>query len=70
MAGKGLRRVEAVRRACDRGVPRKVLSGVEDLKARKEKFDTEADRGTASEHAAAISETWQRYLQEARRLSG
>ena len=47
-----------------------VMSGIEDLKARREKFDTEADKGLASEYAAAISETWQRYLQEARRLSG
>src|SRR5215218_4339969 len=47
-----------------------VMSGVEDLKARREKFDTEADEGRASEYAAALSETWQRYLQEARRLSG
>jgi hypothetical protein len=46
-----------------------VMSGVEDLKARREKFDTEADEEVASEYAAAISEVWQRYLQEARRLS-
>jgi hypothetical protein len=42
----------------------------EDLKARKEKFDTEADEGAASEYAAAFSEAWQSYLQGARRLSG
>jgi hypothetical protein len=47
-----------------------VMSGIEDLKARREKFDSEADKGLASEYAAAISETWQRYLEEARRLSG
>jgi hypothetical protein len=46
------------------------MSRVEDLKARREKFDTEADKGRASEYAAALSESWQRYLQEAKRLSG
>jgi hypothetical protein len=47
-----------------------VMSGIDDLKVRREKFDTEADEEVASEYAAAISETWHRYLQEARRLSG
>jgi hypothetical protein len=47
-----------------------VMSGIGDLKARREKFDTEADEEVASEYAAAISEVWQRYLQHARRLSG
>jgi hypothetical protein len=37
---------------------RKVIhrSWVEDLEARREKFDTEADKGLASAYAAAISE--------------
>src|SRR5215208_7375627 len=47
-----------------------IVARFEDLKARKEKFDTEADEGMASEYAAAFSEAWQSYLQGARRLSG
>jgi hypothetical protein len=47
-----------------------IVARLEDLKARKEKFDTEADEGVASEYAAALSEAWQSNLQEARRLSG
>jgi hypothetical protein len=47
-----------------------IVARFEDLKARKEKFDTEADEGVASEYAAAFSEAWQSYLQGARRLSG
>ena len=46
-----------------------IVARFEDLKARKEKFDTEADEGVASEYAAAFSEAWQSYLQGARRLS-
>jgi hypothetical protein len=45
------------------------LARVEDLKSRKEKFGSEADKGRASEYAAALSETWGRHLKEARRLS-
>ena len=47
-----------------------VMSGGEDLETRREKFDSDADRGLASEYAAAFTETWQRYLQRARRLPG
>jgi hypothetical protein len=47
-----------------------VMSGGEDLETRREKFDSDADRGLASGYAAAFTETWQRYLQRARRLPG
>jgi hypothetical protein len=47
-----------------------VMSWGEDLETRREKFDSDADKGLASEYAAAFSETWQRYLQRARRFSG
>jgi hypothetical protein len=47
-----------------------IVARFEDLKARREKFDTQADEGVASEYAAAFSEAWQSYLQGARRLSG
>ena len=46
-----------------------VMSRFEDLKARREKFDTEADEELSSEYAAAISEAWGRHLKEAQRLS-
>ena len=46
-----------------------IVARFEDLKARKEQFDTEADEGVASEYAAAFSEAWQSYLQGAKRLS-
>ena len=46
------------------------MSGVEDLKTRKERFDTDADTGLASEYVAAFFETWQRYLLRASRLCG
>jgi hypothetical protein len=46
------------------------MSGVEDLKTRRERFDTDADKGLASEYVAAFFETWQRYLLRASRLCG
>ena len=46
-----------------------IVARLEDLKARSEKFDTEADEGVASEYAAAFSEAWRRHLKEAKRLS-
>ena len=47
-----------------------IVARFEDLKARREKFDTEVDEGVASEYAAALSEAWGRHLKEAQRLSG
>ena len=46
-----------------------IVARFEDLKARREKFDTQADEGVASEYAAALSEAWGRHLKEAKRLS-
>jgi hypothetical protein len=46
-----------------------IVGRFEDLKARREKFDTEADEGVASEYAAAFSEAWGRHLKVAKRLS-
>jgi hypothetical protein len=45
------------------------LSGIEDLKERKERLGVEPDEGRGAEYEAAFSETWERYLQKARRLS-
>ena len=45
------------------------LSGIEDLKVRKERLGVEADEGRAVEYESAFSETWECYLQKARRLS-
>ena len=46
------------------------LSGVEDLKERKERLDVEPDEGLSAEYAAVFSEMWERHLEKARRLSG
>ena len=46
------------------------LAGVEDLKRRKDRFDIEPDEDRRAETRKALSEAWDRYLQEARRLSG
>jgi hypothetical protein len=45
------------------------LSGIEDLKERKERLGVESDEGLSAEYEAAFSESWERYLREARRLS-
>jgi hypothetical protein len=45
------------------------LSGIEDLKERKERLGVEPDEGRAAEYEAAFSETWECYVQKARRLS-
>jgi hypothetical protein len=45
------------------------LSGIEDLKGRKERLGVEADEGLAAEYGAAFSEMWERHLEKARRLS-
>lgn len=46
-----------------------VLAGVEDLKKRKSRLDVQPDKAQVDEVAGAFSETWSRYLQEAKRLS-
>jgi len=45
------------------------LSGVEDLKERKERLGVESDEGLSAEYAAVFSEMWERHLEKARRLS-
>jgi hypothetical protein len=45
------------------------LSGIEDLKERKERLGVEPDEGRAAEDGAAFSETWECYLQKVRRVS-
>ena len=45
------------------------LSGVEDLKERKERLGVESDEGLLAEYEAAFSEMWERHLEKASRLS-
>jgi hypothetical protein len=45
------------------------LSGVEDLKERKERLGVEPDEGLSAEYRAVFSEMWERHLEKARRLS-
>jgi hypothetical protein len=45
------------------------LSGIEDLKERKERLSVESDEGLSAEYEAAFSEMWERYLEKARGLS-
>jgi hypothetical protein len=46
-----------------------VLSGVEDLKARKERLEVKADEEGVSEIRGALVETWEQHLGEVKRLS-
>ncbi len=46
------------------------LSGVEDLKERKERLGVEPDEGLSAEYGAAFSEMWERHLEKTRSLSG
>jgi hypothetical protein len=46
-----------------------VLSGVEDLKARKERLGVEADEEGAAEIRGAFLETWEHHLSQVERLS-
>ncbi len=46
------------------------LPAVEDLKERKERLGVEPDEGLLAEYGAAFSESWERHLEKARRLSG
>jgi hypothetical protein len=45
------------------------LSGIEDLKERKERLDVEPDEGLSAEYEAAFSEMWERHLEKVGRLS-
>jgi hypothetical protein len=45
------------------------LSGVEDLKERKERLGIESDEDLSVEYEAAFSEMWELHLEKARRLS-
>lgn len=45
------------------------LSGIEDLKERKDRLGVEPDEGLAAEYEAAFSESWERHLEKVRRLS-
>ncbi len=45
------------------------LSGIEDLKERKERLGVEPDEELLAEYGAVFSEMWDRHLEKARRLS-
>ncbi len=45
------------------------LSGIEDLKERKERLGIESDEGLAAEYGAAFSGSWERHLEKVRGLS-
>jgi hypothetical protein len=44
------------------------LSGIEDLKERKERLGVELNEGLSAEYETAFSEMWERHLEKARRL--